>query len=50
MSLTRKVVPAFRNDFQELVNEMNKVKGSVVTAFSDEEDMLKAIYFQTSEM
>ena len=24
--------------------------GSVVTTFCDEEDMLKAIYFQTSEM
>ena len=28
----------------------NSLSGSVVTAFTDENDMLKAIYFQTSEM
>ena len=28
----------------------NSLSGSVVTAFTDEDDMLKAIYFQTSEM
>ena len=34
-NIAGKVVPAFRNDFQELVNEMNKVKGSVITEGSD---------------
>lgn len=45
-----KTMPPFKNDFQELLLEMRKVRGAVVTAFTDEESMLKAIYFQIPEM
>lgn len=33
-----------------LYNYSFSLTGSVVTAFTDKDDMLKAIYFQTSEM
>ncbi|KAK6169865.1 hypothetical protein SNE40_020840 [Patella caerulea] len=39
-----------RNNFEELVSEMKKIEGSSVDAFTDDNDTLQAIAFQTEEM
>ncbi|KAK6178266.1 hypothetical protein SNE40_013072 [Patella caerulea] len=42
--------PGHRNNFEELLAEMKKSAGATVDAFTDSDDTLQAISFQTEEM